>query len=204
MLSYTISLCHVREIHISSYETRYKARSYLKTDLEHLQLVTHWFTGLMRERLSEDLTRLLPLLSEHSPESARALCYSPFCWPLVQKSKLKKAALFKCRGQVQKINGELSNKRTGLITVLSTLYFKSLPSCTLSRRHLSNSSSSTVCTLFIPRHVSRRSLTISFFEKVLSHAKSALLKRHSGVILWFLFLRQFWKKVLMKHKFYRN
>lgn len=77
--------------------------------------------GLMRERLPEQLTRLLPLLCEHSQRVQGALCYSSFCWSLVQKSKWKKAALFKCRGIVQKTNGKLSNERTGLIMALLTL-----------------------------------------------------------------------------------
>lgn len=98
MLNYTTSLRHVREIHISSYETRCKARSYLKQIWNTGSWSHTGFTGLMRERLSEELMRLLPLLSEHSPEGEGALCYSSFCWPLVQKSKWKKAALFKCRG----------------------------------------------------------------------------------------------------------
>lgn len=116
LLNYAISLCHVREIHISSYETRCKARPYLKEVWNTCSQSHFGSTGADEGKV--DI--LLPFLSEHRQRVQGALCYSSFWWPLVQKSKWKKAALFKCR-EVQKINGKLSNKRTGLIMALLML-----------------------------------------------------------------------------------
>lgn len=102
MLNYTISLCHVREIHISSYETRCKARSYLKQIWNTGSWSHTGFTGLMRERLSEELMRLLPLLSEHSPEGTRSPLLLLLLLATSSEVKMEKSSTF----QVQRISAE--------------------------------------------------------------------------------------------------